>query len=257
MHMYAPTCLARLFDETGGRRWRGVAPLTALMCVPCADSAAITDETAVFVPKQRVMVRMNPAMNSLSSRQRVLNGLRSTVTSDLMRIEDTPATEVAEFVVKASYMEIYMEKVNDLLDPKKQNLQVHEVKGRGFLVKDLTLECVTCAEDLFDLMDIGAEHRHQAATAIQEVLSPCGISQAGAVGILHSVGRRHCTKAHLELCIAAACRRLAQRLRQVDGQALQIGINLQIAVLRAQIDPQPIRNNTVGRYRLGERQPLG
>ena len=66
-----------------------MAPLTALMCVPCADSAAITDETAVFVPKQRVMVRMNPAMNSLSSRQRVLNGLRSTVTSDLMRIEDT------------------------------------------------------------------------------------------------------------------------------------------------------------------------
>ena len=52
-------------------------------------AAPEADESATFVPKQRILVRLNPAANSVETRQRVLNGLRSTVTSDLMRIEDT------------------------------------------------------------------------------------------------------------------------------------------------------------------------
>ena len=33
-----------------------------------------------------------------------------------------------EFNIKCSFLEIYMEKVQDLLDPKKSNLQVKEDK---------------------------------------------------------------------------------------------------------------------------------
>jgi kinesin family member 5 len=39
-----------------------------------------------------------------------------------------------EFSIKCSYLEIYMEKIMDLLDPKKTNLQVKEDKTRGLYV---------------------------------------------------------------------------------------------------------------------------
>ena len=39
-----------------------------------------------------------------------------------------------EFQIKCSYLEIYMEKIMDLLDTKKTNLQVKEDKNKGIYV---------------------------------------------------------------------------------------------------------------------------
>jgi len=39
------------------------------------------------------------------------------------------ADENIEFLVKASYLEIYMERIRDLLDVRKDNLKVREDKG--------------------------------------------------------------------------------------------------------------------------------
>ena len=39
-----------------------------------------------------------------------------------------------EFSIKCSYLEIYMEKICDLLDAKKTNLQVKEDKTRGLYI---------------------------------------------------------------------------------------------------------------------------
>ena len=36
-----------------------------------------------------------------------------------------------EFTVKVSMIEIYMEKIRDLIDPSKDNLRIHEEKGKG------------------------------------------------------------------------------------------------------------------------------
>ena len=44
-----------------------------------------------------------------------------------------------EFVVKASYMEIYMERLRDLLDTKKDNLQVREDPKAGVYVEGRVL----------------------------------------------------------------------------------------------------------------------
>ena len=38
------------------------------------------------------------------------------------------ASEAIEFSVKVSMVEIYMEKIRDLIDPSKDNLRVHEDK---------------------------------------------------------------------------------------------------------------------------------
>jgi kinesin family protein 5 len=48
------------------------------------------------------------------------------------------AVEQMEFTVKISMIEIYMEKIRDLLDPSKDNLAVHEAKGKGVYVGDVT-----------------------------------------------------------------------------------------------------------------------
>ena len=39
------------------------------------------------------------------------------------------ASETIEFSVKVSQVEIYMERIKDLLDPSKDNLRIHEEKG--------------------------------------------------------------------------------------------------------------------------------
>jgi kinesin family protein 5 len=44
------------------------------------------------------------------------------------------------FTVDVSYLEIYMERVNDLLDPSKENLDVKESKEGGVFVHGLSKE---------------------------------------------------------------------------------------------------------------------
>lgn len=48
------------------------------------------------------------------------------------------ASEDIEFQVKVSMIEIYMEKVKDLLDPSKTNLKIHEDKIKGIYIEDVT-----------------------------------------------------------------------------------------------------------------------
>lgn len=48
------------------------------------------------------------------------------------------ASDSIEFSVKVSMIEIYMEKIRDLLDPSKDNLKVHEEKGKGVYMADIT-----------------------------------------------------------------------------------------------------------------------
>lgn len=48
------------------------------------------------------------------------------------RIEN--ASENVEFTVKVSMSEIYNERIKDLLDPMKDNLKIHEEKGKGVYI---------------------------------------------------------------------------------------------------------------------------
>ena len=47
------------------------------------------------------------------------------------------ASESIEFTVKVSMIEIYMERIKDLIDPAKENLRIHEDKGKGVYIGDL------------------------------------------------------------------------------------------------------------------------
>uniref|UniRef100_A0A9J8C1B9 plus-end-directed kinesin ATPase n=1 Tax=Cyprinus carpio carpio TaxID=630221 RepID=A0A9J8C1B9_CYPCA len=71
-----------------------------------------------------------------------------------------------------SYMEIYCERVRDLLNPKnKGNLRVREHPLLGPYVEDLSKLAVTSYNDIQDLMDSGNKARTVAATNMNETSS--------------------------------------------------------------------------------------
>ena len=71
-----------------------------------------------------------------------------------------------EFSIKVSYVEIYMEKIRDLFDPSKINLQLHEdfKSGKGVFIAGATEEHVSDPEEIFELMSHGANNRAVAST---------------------------------------------------------------------------------------------
>ncbi|XP_055760221.1 kinesin-like protein KIF13A isoform X1 [Salvelinus fontinalis] len=79
-------------------------------------------------------------------------------------------SQVLSFKVEVSYMEIYNEKVRDLLDPKgsRQSLKVREHKVLGPYVDGLSQLAVTNFEDIEVLMSEGNKSRTVAATNMNE-----------------------------------------------------------------------------------------
>ncbi|XP_062283330.1 kinesin-like protein KIF1B isoform X3 [Scomber scombrus] len=80
--------------------------------------------------------------------------------------------EDLSYSVEVSYMEIYCERVRDLLNPKnKGNLRVREHPLMGPYVEDLSKLAVTSYTDIADLMDAGNKARTVAATNMNETSS--------------------------------------------------------------------------------------
>uniref|UniRef100_A0A8D0CDG6 Kinesin family member 13A n=1 Tax=Scleropages formosus TaxID=113540 RepID=A0A8D0CDG6_SCLFO len=79
-------------------------------------------------------------------------------------------SDTLSFKVEVSYMEIYNEKVRDLLDPKgsRQSLKVREHKVLGPYVDGLSQLAVTNFEDIESLMSEGNKSRTVAATNMNE-----------------------------------------------------------------------------------------
>ncbi|KAM6949067.1 kinesin-like protein KIF1C [Aplochiton taeniatus] len=76
------------------------------------------------------------------------------------------------YSVEVSYMEIYCERVRDLLNPKsKETLRVREHPILGPYVEDLSKLAVTGFTDIKDLMDCGNKARTVAATNMNETSS--------------------------------------------------------------------------------------
>nr|AMS24219.1 kinesin 7-Ib protein [Marsilea vestita] len=71
-------------------------------------------------------------------------------------IQETPGRE---FLLRVSYLEIYNEVINDLLDPAGQNLRVRE-DAQGTYVEGIKEEVVLSPAHCLSLIATGEEHRH-------------------------------------------------------------------------------------------------
>lgn len=78
------------------------------------------------------------------------------------------SSEELEYTVKVSMIEIYMEKIRDLIDLNKNNLNVREDKVKGVYIEDLSEHYVGSEDDVFELIRIGTENRTVAATMMNE-----------------------------------------------------------------------------------------
>lgn len=83
-------------------------------------------------------------------------------------IEDHPERE---YVLRVSYMEIYNEIVNDLLNPANTNLRIREDKKKGIFVEGLKEDIVVGADQVFSLLHAGTSHRHIGRTNYNDVSS--------------------------------------------------------------------------------------
>ncbi|XP_059427157.1 kinesin-like protein KIF1A isoform X13 [Carassius carassius] len=100
-------------------------------------------------------------------------GIIPLLCEDLFtKINDSNTDNNMSYSVEVSYMEIYCERVRDLLNPKnKGNLRVREHPLLGPYVEDLSKLAVTSYNDIQDLMDSGNKARTVAATNMNETSS--------------------------------------------------------------------------------------
>ena len=89
--------------------------------------------------------------------------------------------------LQVAYIEIYMERIRDLLDPfrTKVNLSVREDPRHGVYVAGVTEEYCTCERELLQIMTTGAANRATAATGMNE-----GSSRSHSVFMV-TVTQRH------------------------------------------------------------------
>ncbi|XP_036208698.1 kinesin-like protein KIF1B isoform X5 [Myotis myotis] len=108
------------------------------------------------------------------------------------KINDNCNEEIS-YSVEVSYMEIYCERVRDLLNPKnKGNLRVREHPLLGPYVEDLSKLAVTSYTDIADLMDAGNKARTVAATNMNETSS-----RSHAVFTIVFTQKKHDTETNL------------------------------------------------------------
>ncbi|CAM4624418.1 unnamed protein product [Leuciscus chuanchicus] len=100
-------------------------------------------------------------------------GIIPLLCEDLFtKFNDNNTDNNMSYSVEVSYMEIYCERVRDLLNPKnKGNLRVREHPLLGPYVEDLSKLAVTSYNDIQDLMDSGNKARTVAATNMNETSS--------------------------------------------------------------------------------------
>ncbi len=76
-----------------------------------------------------------------------------------------------EYTVKLSMMEIYMEKIRDLLETERVNLNIREDKNRGNFVEDLSEHYVSSEEEVMDFIYTGSNNRTTKFTYMNDFSS--------------------------------------------------------------------------------------
>ncbi|KAK7129517.1 hypothetical protein R3I94_017664 [Phoxinus phoxinus] len=99
-------------------------------------------------------------------------GIIPQMCEDLFQRTSENTDPELSYSVEVSFMEIYCERVRDLLNPKSKGaLRVREHPIMGPYVEDLSKLAVTSYQDIRDLMDSGNKARTVAATNMNETSS--------------------------------------------------------------------------------------
>ena len=94
-------------------------------------------------------------------------GIIPRMVQDIFKkIKEAP--DDIEFSIKVSMIEIYNERIRDLLDTKKTNLQIHETKETGIYVQDMTEYSATEENEVYNVMRAGNNNRSTGSTEMNK-----------------------------------------------------------------------------------------
>lgn len=116
-----------------------------------------------------------------------------------------------QFLVRTSYMEIYQEKIHDLLrkdrsqHQEQQKLKLHERPDTGVYVKDLTTYVCKSIEEIERVMRVGNQNRKVGATDMNE----------------------HSSRSHAVFIITIEQQQLRRQQQQTTREASAINVNQQ------------------------------
>ncbi len=96
------------------------------------------------------------------SKQGIIPRMISHVFKYIYKHEDT------DFMIKVSMIEIYQEKIRDLFDVSRVNLNIREDSIKGIYVDGASERYVGCPNDVLALLEMGSANRAQAATNMNE-----------------------------------------------------------------------------------------
>ena len=89
---------------------------------------------------------------------RSFEGIFKAITGD---------SDQTQFLVRASYLEIYNEEIRDLLAKNpRHRLELHEKPESGVYVKDLSYYAAKTPDELREVMNIGSKNRSVGETAM-------------------------------------------------------------------------------------------
>eukprot|EP00351_Strombidinopsis_sp_SopsisLIS2011_P001104 CAMPEP_0116879054 /NCGR_PEP_ID=MMETSP0463-20121206/10806_1 /TAXON_ID=181622 /ORGANISM="Strombidinopsis sp, Strain SopsisLIS2011" /LENGTH=268 /DNA_ID=CAMNT_0004527895 /DNA_START=316 /DNA_END=1122 /DNA_ORIENTATION=- len=140
----------------------------------------------------------------------------------------------SQFLVRASYVEIYNEDVRDLLSKNPKNkLDLHEKPDSGVYVKDLSYFACKSSDEIDEVMNIGQKNRSVGETAMNahssrshsSILDPVERSELGADG------KQHIRVGKLNMVDLAGSERLSKTHATGDRLKEATKINLSLSTL--------------------------
>ncbi|EAS01503.2 kinesin motor catalytic domain protein (macronuclear) [Tetrahymena thermophila SB210] len=90
---------------------------------------------------------------------------------EIFKYIENCSNESTQFMVRASYLQIYNEVISDLIRTDRNNLLIREDKKRGVFVDGLSEWAVRNPTEIFSLIQRGAQFRRTAATKMNDVSS--------------------------------------------------------------------------------------
>ena len=98
-------------------------------------------------------------------------GLIPRAVEDIFKYIESNSNSDTTFIIRATYLQIYNESIDDLLKPEKMHLSIRESQKKGLYVEGLSEWAVRSPNDIYALLERGSQCRIKASTNMNDVSS--------------------------------------------------------------------------------------
>ncbi|GER54935.1 kinesin related protein [Striga asiatica] len=103
---------------------------------------------------------------SVNGPQGIVPRIFQKLFSEIQKEREDPDGRIINYQCRCSFLEVYDEKISDLLDPTQRGLEIKDDAKNGFYVENLTEEYVSCYEDVTQILVKGLSNRKTGTTRI-------------------------------------------------------------------------------------------